>query len=243
MILVLLLVTATFRPAQPAVGDLVTIEFRQAVTIDRSAAYEIVSQNGNRAVLRTFTPRPFPISGTLGGKVRFRNMVVPVRSVLKPDDDLKPAPLAPPRDIPASRLPLVMIAIAGALALLAWGLVRKLSRKKTIAPVETPIDPETRFRNAIATLRANPRQSMRWATLADETRRYLAIDEDLTTAEVLSGAPPPSAALLATILHQGDLEKFSPWGASPADFDGVAERALTLIPDKPAETPAEEVAA
>jgi hypothetical protein len=40
---------------------------------------------------------------------------------------------------------------------------------------------------------------------------------------------------VATILRQGDLEKFSPWGARPSDFDPVAAEALELIPAAPIE--------
>ena len=41
MIPILLLVTATFRPPAPTVGDLITIDFRQSVVLDRSPQYEI----------------------------------------------------------------------------------------------------------------------------------------------------------------------------------------------------------
>jgi hypothetical protein len=42
---------------------------------------------------------------------------------------------------------------------------------------------------------------------------------------------PPSRrryAAVATILRQGDLEKFSPWGAAPADFEELASNALEI---------------
>jgi hypothetical protein len=84
----------------------------------------------------------------------------------------------------------------------------------------------------------------------------LELGTELTTTELLTrlyGAPPPSAgplgggaeiaaegggaplerdsaATIATILRQGDLEKFSPWGPSPRDFDSAAASALLLIP-------------
>ena len=83
MIPILLLVTATFRPAAPTVGDPITIRFEKPVTLDASPRYEIVAQHGNTVVIRTFDPRPFPISGRTGS-VTFRNMVVPMKSVLKP---------------------------------------------------------------------------------------------------------------------------------------------------------------
>jgi hypothetical protein len=33
---------------------------------------------------------------------------------------------------------------------------------------------------------------------------------------------------IAQILRQGDLEKFSPWDAAPADFDAIANQALAI---------------
>ena len=61
MIPILLVVTATFRPPAPTVGDLITINFQQRVTLNKSPQYEIVSQRGSKVVIRTFEPRPFPI--------------------------------------------------------------------------------------------------------------------------------------------------------------------------------------
>ena len=53
---ILAVVTATIQPASPAVGDLITIQFSQTVKIEASPDYEIVSQSGKRAVVRTFAP-------------------------------------------------------------------------------------------------------------------------------------------------------------------------------------------
>jgi len=108
MIPILLLVTASFRPPAPTVGDLITINFQQLVHLDASAQYEIVSQRGRRVVIRTFEPKPFTISGRVGD-VLFRNMVVPVHSVLKPRDNLSPAPLKPPRSEPT--MPMIAVTI------------------------------------------------------------------------------------------------------------------------------------
>src|SRR5436309_498700 len=100
MILALALaVSATFHPLKPTVGDPITIEFRQPVTLDPSPSYELVSQAGGRVVVRTFEPRPLALSGTTG-EVRFRNLVVPVRSVLQPSDSMQPSPLQAPRPRP-----------------------------------------------------------------------------------------------------------------------------------------------
>ena len=79
--------------------------------------------------------------------------------------------------------------------------------------------------------------------LADATRAYLSslsphFGADLTTSQLLPRVDSEHLALVARILRQGDLEKFSPWGAPQADFDDLAARALDLIPP-----PAEEESA
>ena len=93
------LVTATFHPAEPTVGDPVTIEFTAPVTVQPSPDYEIVSHSPARVVVRTFQPHPIAVHSSDG------DIVIPIKSVLAPDDSLKPAPLQPPRALPASRTP------------------------------------------------------------------------------------------------------------------------------------------
>jgi hypothetical protein len=272
MIFLLLAITATFHPAQPTVGDPIAIEFRQPVALDPSPDYEIVSQSGNRVVVRTFRPKPFALSGRTEG-VAFRNLVVPVRSVLKPKDDLQPAPLAPPRAEPYPRIAMTLIAIAAALAALAWlaaWLMAKRRRAAVDATAVPQLPPLERYRAAVISLRDRPHAPKRWAALADATRAYLAATDprlgaELTTTELLRRATviptvregpvrtggdeggvtplaPPShpSGVLAEILHQGDLEKFSPWGAVPADFAAIANRALNELAPEPR---VEEVAA
>lgn len=236
MIPILLLFTAIFQPARPTVGDPITIRFPAPVVLDRSPDYEIVSQRGSTVVIRTFQPRRFAISGR-SGDVLFRNMIVPVRSVLKPNDDMKPAPLKPPVREPYPRTPLVAIAIAALAAIAAW-TVAALRREKKV-PVVPALPPGEQFRAAVLALRRNPRTPMRWARLADALRAYLAatteLTRDLTTSEVIARSP---ARVVVDILRQGDLEKFSPWGPAPADFDALAAQALALAPE-----PQEEAAA
>ena len=222
MIPILLLVTATFQPPKPAIGDLITIRFEQPVTLDRSPNYEIVSQRGNTVVIRTFKAQPFAISGRTGD-VAFRNMTVPLRSVLKPGDKMDPSPLKPPRTEPYPRLPFIAIGVAALAAIAAW-TAAVLRRQKSV-PIKPSLSPAEQFRATVAMLRKDPNAARRWARLADALREYLAatsnISPDLTTTEVLTHRPA-----IADILHQGDLEKFSPWGPQPADFDSVAQRAL-----------------
>ncbi len=240
MIFVLLLVTATFRPSSPTVGDLVTIDFQKPVVLDVSPAYEIVSQRGNRVVIRTFEAKPVALSGVTGG-VHFANLMIPVRSVLKPKDKLDPAPLRPPVSIPWPRAPFLAIGIAAAAAALAWTAVVLLAkRRRRIVEIEPYVDPAERFRASIARLRENPAQTMRWAALADATRLFLSslsphFGVELTTSQLLPRVDERHLALIGQILRQGDLEKFSPWGAPAADFDELAARALDLIPPPPRE--------
>jgi hypothetical protein len=229
---VLALVSATFQPPAPKVGDLITVEFTAPVTLDASPEYEVVSRSGNRVVVRTFQPKPFALSGVTGN-VRFRNLKVPVQSVLAPNDQLKPAPLVPPREVPYPRAPFIAIAIAALCALAAWLLVWRRSKKAAaVLPPQPLLAPEERFRRAVLALRENPSQAKRWAKLADETRAYLAatrpqLRSDLTTTELMPRLREDDR-IVVDILRQGDREKFSPWGAEPKDFDEVADRALEL---------------
>jgi hypothetical protein len=218
-----------FRPPQPAVGDLITFEVRKGpVVLQKGSGYEVVSQTGNRVVVRTFEPKPFTLSGTAGGQLFSR--VIPVRSVLKPKDDLTPAPLVAPLGEPEQRLPWVLIGVAGLLAVAAWGWLALHTRQERPHDSEIPLlTPVQRYRAAVEGLRAAPRTPKRWARLADVLRDYLAatreLSLDLTTTELLARAYDP---VIAEVLHQGDYEKFSPWGAQALDFDDVARRALDL---------------
>lgn len=222
--------TATFRPAAPTVGDPIAVEFRGPVRLDPSPQYEIVSQAGNRAVVRTFAPRPIELSGVAGG-VRFRRLVVPVRSVLQPNDKLEPAPLKPPRPLPPARLPFVLIAAAALAAAAAWAAAIALARRRTTAAVIVPpMPPYERYRRTVLALRENPNGPQRWAALADATRVYLAasapsLGTELTTSQLLQRMGG-AGEVVGAVLRQGDLEKFAPWGTPEGDFDEVAQRAL-----------------
>jgi hypothetical protein len=217
------------RPQQPAVGDLVTIEANQGpVVLKKGSGYEVVSQTGNRVVVRSFEPKAFTLAGTAGGQPF--SQVIPVRSVLKPRDDLTPAPLAAPREEPERRLPWILIAAAGLMATAAWSWLAFLARNERPSERELPLlTPVQRYRATVEGLRAAPQTPKRWARLADALRDYLAatreLSLDLTTTELLARAYDP---VITDVLHQGDYEKFSPWGAQPLDFDDVARRALDL---------------
>ena len=238
MIPILLLVTASFQPPKPTVGDPITIRFEQPVSLDKSASYEIVSQKGNTVVIRTFQPMPFTISGQTGD-VRFQNMIVPVHSVLKENDDMKPAGLKPPVREPYPRMPFYLIAAAALAAIAAW-TAAALRREKKLKPPVPALPPDEQFRAIVRALRDGRAVQQRWSKLADALRDYLAatteLSHDLTTTELLERWS--GAAVVATILHQGDLEKFSPWGPATGDFHSIATQALALAPE-----PVQEAAA
>ncbi|MBV8544447.1 MAG: hypothetical protein JO093_17390 [Acidobacteria bacterium] len=265
MLALLFLLITTFQPPKPAIGDPITITFAAPTTVDPSADYEVISRNGNSVVIRTFVPHTITVNAhSAEGPV---SVMIPIHSVLKPDDKLEPAPLKPPKPEPWPRLPFVAIGIAALAAIAAWIAVVILAKWRVTRPVIV-VAPADEFRRRLRTLR--PDAPKRWATLADIVRAYLAavrtdLGAELTTSELLArideeterrrpagwtaagsaatseiaGEPPalqpPSrrrydgdASLVATILRQGDLEKFSPWGAAPADFDAIASQALAI---------------
>jgi hypothetical protein len=224
-------VTATIQPSAPKVGDLIAIEFAAPVVLDASTDYEVVSRSGNRVVVRTFTPKPFTMSGAVGG-ARFANLKVPVTSVLAPNDTMTPAPLAPPLQVPYPRAPFLAIAIAAFAAMAIWAAVWWRARHAARAEVVTPaISPEERFRNAVLALHRNREHPRRWAALADETRAFLAatrhLGKELTTTELVPRLSEHDR-IAEDILRHGDVEKFAPRGTPVAEFEDVALRALSL---------------
>jgi len=215
--------TATIHPAAPTVGDPIAIDFPAPVVLDKSPDFEIVSQQGAHAVVRTFEAKPFVVSGRMGN-VAFKNLVVPVRSVLKAKDAMTPAPLIAPRReaFPIS----VMIAVAVLVAVIAVVIAALLRRRKKPVEAVPEIPPAERFRAAVLALRDEADTPERWTKLADALRDYLAATggagRELTTAEVLARV---RSEVVARVLRHGDLEKFSPWGTE-GDFDAVADEVL-----------------
>jgi len=209
-----LLAAVIFSPPRPTVGDPITVNFPTPVVVQPGREYEIVARRGNSVIVRTFEPKTFALHTSVG------DVMIPVRSVLRPNDTLEPAPLVPPRAERYPRMPFMAMAVAAVMAILAWAGVLVLARRPVAQP-EIVLDPAEQLRAA-----------RDWAQLADATRRYLAATDprlglELTTRELLVRCDDPT---VAEILRQGDLQKFSPWGAAPGDFDALARRALALIP-------------
>jgi hypothetical protein len=229
MILALALVAATLQPASPTVGDLITVTFPAPVVLDASREYEVVARSGNSVVVRTFQPKPFAMNGTTGGQ-RFTR-TIPVTSVLKQGDDLKPAPLAPPVAIAYPRLPWYAIGAAALLAAIAW-LVAWWRARRPAEVVAPPVHPADRLRAAVQTLLSNPSYEWRWAALANETRAFLdatrpGLTGDLTTSELVPRLGD-AERVVEEILRQGDLQKFSRRGAADRDFAALATAVLNV---------------
>lgn len=248
-LLVLALIT-TFHPARPSVGDPITIDFASPVTVDSSPDYEVIARNGNSAVIRTFVPHTITVTGhAAGGPI---TVMIPIHSVLKADDKLEPAPLKPPRAEPWPRLPFMAIGIAALAAIAAWTAVVLLAKQRATTPrvVVVPVD---EFRARVIALRSDGGAAMRWARLADAVRAYLAAvradwGAELTTSELLGRIEKEEEGerrpYVAAILRQGDLEKFSPWGAAAANFEEIASQALEIPnwAEPPAEVTTEKAA-
>jgi hypothetical protein len=249
----LLLLITTFHPAKATIGDPITIDFAAPVTVDPSSEYEVISRAGNSVVIRTFVPHTITVTGrSADGPL---SVMIPIHSVLKPDDKLEPAPLKPPRPEPWSRLPFVAVGIAAFVAIAAWTAVVILAKRRVPRP-HIVIVPAEAFRARVMALRGDT--PMRWANLADAVRAYLAavrpeLGAELTTSEVLARIeepageppavqPPGRRRYVGAILCQGDLEKFSLWGAAPANFNDALNNALE-IPSWAEPQPAEEEAA
>ena len=218
------MISATFHPAKPAVGDLISIDFPRPVTLDASPSFEVVSHQRQHYVIRTFEPKPIALSG-VAGDVRFRNLVVPVRSVLGAKDAQTPSPLKPPHPLPTSSLPLILIGAALLAAIGAWAFVFFRRVRAVSRPALTPAD---QFLASVAQAR---KSKQHWASLADALRSYLAqrgYGAELTTSQLLP-LLPHEHQLIADILRLGDYEKFSPWGAPQDDFEALASRAPAIL--------------
>src|SRR5438874_12034596 len=91
----LLLLITTIQPARPTIGDPVTITFAAPTTVNPSSDYEVISRSGKSVVIRTFVPHTITVNGrAANGPV---SVMIPIHSVLKPDDKVEPAPLKPPK--------------------------------------------------------------------------------------------------------------------------------------------------
>jgi len=225
------------RPAQPTVGALITVDFSsqgKAVELDALPTdVELVSKNGPRITLRAFAAGKFAISGVVKRDreaIRFRNLPVEVTSVLTAADDLKPAPLAPPKPLGEGRLPWMLVAVAVMLAIGSWWWL--LTRRAAVA-----IESRAAEQELLALLREWPAGRVDdpfLARLSDATRRYVAshdsrVAESMTTREILLRLTDQRIErALRDILELGDQAKFAPWGAGTVDANALKNEAAVV---------------
>jgi len=239
--------TVTVSPALPTVGDLIHLHFPlengESVRLSASPDYEILSVVGNVATIRAFKPGAFRVAGAIvtpAGIHSFQNLEVRITSVLAPGDSLEPAPLKPPITAAPPAIALPLIACSLVAALIAWTLLVLVSRRRRLDEDEEPaapsLEPAQELRQALGEIAAlEPRIAA--AKLAGATRRYLSrIDpsygRELTSRELLRvmehTAARSAVDLVADILRQGDLAKFSLWSPDMAIIRDLAGRALEL---------------
>jgi hypothetical protein len=238
-----------YRPAQPRVGDPVRVTFSvgggDRIEIAPDETYEIVSATPSSVTVRSFRPGPFTLRGAvIRGTEResFRGPEIRVGTVLGPQDDLKPAPLVPPKPLPAS--PYASRAVWGAavFAALSWLALFALMRRRP-APSEGAALAEFDYGEVVRRLRGRLLTQAEIAILSDATRRHLALGMELTTTELLDAlrSNQPAVAAAREILCEGDLAKFSPWGSSTAGSDrltSVAERLVAATRERSEDAPA-----
>ena len=229
---------ANYQPAEPRVGDPVKVTYDvasgQSVEVAAGEAYEVISRSADGAVVRSFRPGPFVIQGTLrdaSGQTPLRGPEIKVGSVLGPEDDLKPAPLIPPKPIPRPAYVKQLVWGAAGFAALAWIALLALAKFRRARPAGAEIESDFDYGALVRQLRGRALTQPDIARLADATRRHLALGMELTTSELLDSISSDErrAPAAREILRHGDLAKFAPWGSPEAGSDRLAVAAETLI--------------
>jgi hypothetical protein len=212
------------QPANPTVGDPIRVDFSKVGDSVRlgtlPADTEIVSSSDTVITFRAFRTGTVMLSGVLmrdGRAIAFRNLPIAVSSVLSAADDLDPAPLVPPKDLPENRAARIAIPVAATAAILAaaalWLRHRRNAARHSAPRHDERDELEELLRNWPAKL-----DDVFLAQVADVVRRRVsaadpALPLSLTSREVLAQAPPPHQQPLRLILEAGDRAKFSPFGA------------------------------
>lgn len=229
----------TRTPPAPTIGDTVSIAFPtdvREVTFDDREGLEIVSREGNRAVVRIFRVGPMSLQGYLthadGRRVRFHSLEIPVHSVLKAGDSENPSPLAPPLALPDDRRPWIAVACAAGAALIAWTVLLLLKRRRPArAATASPGD------ELLAALEAAARLANRDARLiaaAEAVRRFLdgvgAAPRALTSGELATllrehAVSGRAVEIVEQLLCAADAAKFSPWGSEIEDDRAIMSQA------------------
>lgn len=241
LLLLVLTLPVRYAPPRPTVGDIIRIEL-PAVSGEvkglPSACAEIVSVGDGEIRVRSFRPGKCRITFvvTEGGARQLYATEIEIKSVLQPKDDLRPAPLRPPVELPPNRTAYIAMGVAALVSALLWAAVLLRKEKPSERGVAVPLrDPFDAYREVIAKV-ADRDDRASAAELADATREFLSrIDprfgRELTTRELLramrdAALETETMTAVRLLLGRGDVAKFSREASLP---ERPRDAALRLI--------------
>lgn len=227
----------------PAVGDPIPLdlELRQGerVELESTEFVELLQQEAGSVIVRGFRPGTHPLRFTAtaeDGSTREIISAIEISSVLHPDDDLEPAPLAPPVPLEPNRTAWVAIGIAAVGAVIVWLSLLWMPRSRKIT-APRGISAAEELMQTIERVKRMPPSDQRFAELSDAARQFLArvdprLGRELTTTEVVGRLsdhfPEWIIVDVRDVLSEGDYAKFSPWGGRSARFDSILKEAADL---------------
>lgn len=217
-----LAVQMSIAPANPKVGDPVTIALLDSGRIESVAdggCAEVITKSPRAIVVRSFAVGPCSVRFTRADEPGVTHEVsFTIQSVLS-EEDPEPSPYRPPIRVPMDPRAWWSIGLAAAVAVLAWSLVllRGGPEKSTSGPSAPLLQP---IEELVATMKhiqgkSGPAEQI---AAADALRRYFhrterALSRDRTTGEIvtwLSRRRDARATIVAAILRAGDRAKFAP---------------------------------
>lgn len=228
----------------PTVGDPITITLDLAegehVSLDSAGEVDLIQQEGGRVTVRGFRPGTHVLRFLVtdeSGSTRELTSAIEITSVLHEDDDLEPAPLAPPVPLSPNRVAWIANGVAAAAAAAVWLYLLWMPRARRSGTIRTTSAADE-LMQAIERVRRMSPSDDRFATLSDAARQFLSrvdprFGRALTTTELIAllGTQLPERLVgeVRDVLSEGDYAKFSPWGGRAARFHLVVEEAADLV--------------
>lgn len=218
----LLAVQMSVSPPAPTVGDSVTLSPAHAeVTFGEVAdgqCYELVAKSATSLVVRSFVPGRCRVEFELieAQQTRRHGLEIEVASVLTEGEE-ESSPLRPPQQVPIDPRAWWSIGLAGAAAILAWGLVLLRPARAAEAAGLPLLSPWDELLEAVQRVGGSPGPAGQIAA-ADALRRFLSrsspsLRRELTSRELvhlLRAAGDPRSEQVHSILRIGDRAKFAP---------------------------------
>lgn len=247
LLAMLLLILAAAAYAQqttgPTVGDpiAVPLDLRpgERIELESAEAVELIEQSAGGATVRAFRPGTHMLRFLVSdeqGSTREITSTVEVFSVLNSDDDLEPAPLAPPVPLDANRRAWIAIGAAALGAVAIWlYLLWVPAPRQARAPITVSAGEE--LMRTIERVRQMPPSDERFSMLSDAARQFLSrvdprLGRELTSSELMERLqgqfPEWLISDVRDVLSEGDYAKFSPWGGRATRFDSVLKETVHL---------------